>query len=395
MMQSAAILWHVSLLVPDDQKGLALGIVGLVRVVPTIAFSLVGGVVADAINRRKVMLLTQTAMTVFAALLAMLTLGGTESLWQLYLLTGLGAAAGAVDNPSRQSLFPNLVPREHLPNAISLNTIMFEVAAVLGPTLGGLLIATADIGWVYVVNAASFLAVIASLLLMRNVPGHSAGTQRDLSLRSALDGLRFVFRAPLIRSTMLLDFFANFFASAIALLPIFAQDILNVGAQGYGWLYAAPSIGALLTSLVMVRVVDRIDHRGRLLLWSIVVYAVITIVFGLSRNFWLTWLCLAIFGASDTVSTVLRNIIRQLHTPDHLRGRMTSVNMIFFMGGPQLGELEAGVVADLFGAPISVISGGIGALIATLWIVRTTPDLAAYRSEEPAPAAPNEAAPAD
>ncbi len=395
MMQSAAILWHVSLLVPDDQKGLALGAVGLVRVLPTIAFSLVGGVVADALNRRKVMLVTQGAMTLFAAVLALLSLWGTESLWQLYLLTALGAAAGAVDNPSRQSLFPNLVPREHLPNAISLNTIMFEVAAVLGPTLGGLLIATTDIGWVYVVNAVSYVAVIGSLLLMRGVPGHSAGTRRDISLGSALEGLRFVFREPLIRSTMLLDFFANFFASAIALLPIFAQDILQVGAQGYGWLYAAPSIGALLTSLVMVRVVDRIEHRGRLLLWSIVIYAVITIVFGLSRSFWLTWLCLAIFGASDTISTVLRNIIRQLNTPDNMRGRMTSVNMIFFMGGPQLGELEAGVVADLFGAPISVISGGIGALIATLWVVRTTPALAAYKREEPEPIAPAQAAPAD
>lgn len=383
MMQSAAILWHVSLLVPPDQKGLALGTVGLVRVLPTVTFSLFGGVIADAMNRRKVMLLAQTAMTVFAGLLAWATLAGTASVWHLYLLTALGAAAGAIDNPARQSLFPNLVPREHLPNAISLNTIMFETAAVVGPTLGGLIIAYTDVGWVYVFNAVSFLAVIASLLLMRNVPGAAPGSRRDLSLGAAAEGLRFTFREPLIRSTMVLDFFANFFASAIALLPIFAQDILNVGAQGYGWLYAAPSIGALLTSLAMVRVVDRIDRRGQLLLWSVAAYAVATIVFGLSRSFWLTFACLAFFGASDTVSTVLRNIIRQLHTPDHLRGRMSSVNMIFFMGGPQLGELEAGVVADLFGAPISVISGGIGALIVTLYIARTTPTLQHYRREEP------------
>ncbi len=387
MMQSAAILWHVSLLVPPEQKGLALGAVGLVRVVPIVIFSLAGGVVADAMNRRKVLLLTQAAMTLFAAVLAVITLRGSTALWPLYLLTSLGAAAGAVDNPARQSLFPNLVPRKHLSNAISLNTIMFQVASVLGPTLGGLLIANANIGWVYVLNAVSYLAVIASLLLMRGVPAHSPGSQHDLSLTAALDGLRFVFRAPLIRSTMLLDFFANFFASAIALLPIFAQDILKVGAQGYGWLYAAPSVGAMLTSFAMVRLVDRIEHRGRVLLWSIAVYALSTIVFGLSRSFWLTFLCLAVFGASDTVSTVLRNIIRQLTTPDHMRGRMTSVNMMFFMGGPQLGELEAGVVADLFGAPISVISGGIGALIATVWVARTTPALGEYRREEPTAAA--------
>jgi MFS family permease len=389
MMQSAAILWHVSLLVPDDQKGLALGMVGLVRVLPTIAFSLFGGVIADAMNRRKVMLLAQLSMTVFAGLLAWFTLQGTATIWHLYLLTALGAAAGAIDNPARQSLFPNLVPREHLPNAISLNTIMFETAAVVGPTAGGLLIAQANVGWVYVFNAVSFLAVISSLLLMRNVPAAAPGSRRDISLGAALEGLRFVFREPLIRSTMLLDFFANFFASAIALLPIFATDILNVGPEGYGWLYAAPSLGALITSLVMVRAINRIENRGRVLLWSIIWYAVATIVFGLSRSFWLTFLCLAFFGASDTVSTVLRNIIRQLYTPDHMRGRMSSVNMIFFMGGPQLGEAEAGLVTDLFGAPISVVSGGIGALIATLYIARTTPMLRHYRREEPAlPAGP-------
>ncbi len=392
MMQSAALLWHVALLAPPDQKGLALGLVGLVRFVPIVIFSLAGGVVADAMNRRKVLLLTQAAMALLAALLAIITLSGDTTLWPLYVLTGLSAAAAAVDNPARQSLFPNLVPREHLSNAISLNTIMFQLASVLGPTLGGAMIARAQdqvapIGWIYVLNAVSFLAVIASLLLMRNVPAHSPGSQHDISWRAATDGLRFVFSAPLLRSTMLLDFFANFFASAIALLPIFAQDVLKVGGQGYGYLYAAPSIGAMLTSLVMVKLVDRIERRGRVLLWSIAVYALSTIVFGLSRSFWLAFACLAVFGASDMVSTVLRNIIRQLNTPDNMRGRMTSVNMMFFMGGPQLGELEAGAVANLLGAPISVISGGIGALIATLWVAHTTPALSEYRREAPAGAA--------
>jgi MFS family permease len=182
---------------------------------------------------------------------------------------------------------------------------------------------------------------------------------------------------------MLLDFFANFFASAIALLPIFAQDILNVGARGYGWLYAAPSAGAMLTSLLMVRLTDRIERRGLVLLWSVAVYGLATVVFGLSRSFWLTFAALAMTGAADTVSMVLRNVIRHLGTPDHLRGRMVSVNMIFFAGGPQLGELEAGLVANALGAPISVISGGIGALVATVWIGRTTPQLSGYRRDDP------------
>jgi MFS family permease len=178
---------------------------------------------------------------------------------------------------------------------------------------------------------------------------------------------------------MLLDFFATFFSSATALMPIFAQDILKVGAKGYGWLYAAPSLGALLTSIFMVRIVDHINRRGPVLLWAVAGYGLATVLFGISNWFWLTFTALVLTGVTDTVSMVLRNIIRQLETPDNLRGRMTGVNMIFFMGGPQLGEMEAGLVANWLGAPFSVISGGVGCLIAAAWIALVTPDLARYR----------------
>jgi MFS family permease len=187
-----------------------------------------------------------------------------------------------------------------------------------------------------------------------------------------------VFSSPIIRSTMMLDFFATFFSSATALLPIFAQDVLQVGAKGYGWLYAAPSVGAVLTSVAMVHSIDKIERRGRVLIWAVVAYGAATIVFGLSRFFWLTFVCLAVTGAADTVSTVLRNVIRQLATPDHLRGRMTGVNMVFFMGGPQLGELEAGAVAQWIGPRASVVTGGVGCLIATAWIAARTPALRRY-----------------
>lgn len=178
---------------------------------------------------------------------------------------------------------------------------------------------------------------------------------------------------------MLLDFFATFFASATALLPIFAQDILHVGAAGYGWLFAAPAVGAFITSVALVPASARIRNRGTAIVWSVAGHGIATIVFGISRMFWLTFMCLALVGATDTVSTVLRNIIRNLETPDRLRGRMTGINMVFFMGGPQLGELEAGAVANSFGAPFSVITGGIGCLIATAWIALTTPSLRKYR----------------
>ena len=385
MMQSAAILWHVSLLVEPAQRGLALGMVGLVRVVPIVAFSLVGGVVADAHDRRRLMLLTQTGMAMCAALLAWVALTGGRAVWPIYALAAAGASFGAFDNPARQALIPTLVPAAHLPNAISLNAIMFQTASVLGPTVGGLLIGGLGVGWAYACNAASFLFVIVAVLAMRGIGGRAERRAGRISIAAAVEGLRFVFETPLIRSTMLLDFFATFFASATALLPIFAQDILHVGARGYGLLSAAPSVGAILASVVMVRLVDRIERRGAVLLWAIAIYGVATVLFGVSRQFMFTFICLAVTGAADTVSMVIRNLVRQLGTPDRMRGRMTSVNMIFFMGGPQLGELEAGLVAHAWGPVVSVVSGGLGCLAVTGWIAARTPQLRQYHASTPLP----------
>jgi MFS family permease len=381
MMQNAALLWHVSLLVAPDRKGLALGMVGLVRIIPVTVFSMISGVVADAWDRRRLMLFTQIAATIVSAMLAVLTFRGLTQVWPIYLLAALGSAVGAFDLPARGALVPTLVPREHLPNAISLNAIMFQTASVVGPSLGGVLIATTGVGWAYVANAISFGFVIGALLLMRDLPPHPrsvAGSRDDVSLHAAMEGLRFVFRSPLIRSTMLLDFVATFFSSATALLPIFAQDILQVGGRGYGWLYAAPAVGAMATSAVMVPMIDRVERRGATLLWAVFGHGLATVVFGYSRTFWLTFVCLALVGATDTVSMIIRNIVRQLETPDRLRGRMMGVNMVFFMGGPQLGELEAGAVANWFGAPLSVITGGLGCLLATGWVAASTPALRHY-----------------
>ncbi len=391
MMQTAGLLWHVSLLVPPEQKGLALGLVGLVRIVPFIAGSLVSGVAADAFDRRRMLLITQWCMALAAGVLALITFGGLTSIWPVYLLAGVGAAASAFDSPARFAFITNIVPREHLPNALSLNVIMGQVASVLGPTLAGLTIAGLGVGWVYAFNGASFLAVIVALLLMRDVPQRAAEEVSRFSLQAALEGVRFVMQEPLIRSTTLLDFVANFFSSAYALLPIFAQDILAVGAQGYGWLYAAPSIGAVIGSAVMVRLVDRVNRRGWLLLGAVGVYGLATVAFGLSRSFWLTFACLAATGGADTISMVLRHVIRQLGTPDHLRGRMTSVTSLFFAGGPELGEMEAGVVAHFWGAAFSVVSGGLACLFATGLIAWQTPELRGYRREE-APVAAGSAA---
>jgi MFS family permease len=368
-----------------------------VRVVPVVVFSMLSGVAADVYDRRRLMLVTQTLMAIFAAALAAITWRGLHSVWPVYAISAASAAAGAFDLPARQALTPNLVPREDLPNALTLNTIMFQVAAVTGPAAGGIVIGQFGVAWAYAINAVSFLVVIVALLLMSASAGqtHRAGEGgRDVrderhepgasgkaafTWHAAMEGLRFVFRAPLIRSTMLLDFFATFFSSAMALLPIYAQDILGVGAHGYGWLYAAPAVGAMLTSAAMVRAVDWIDRRGDWLIVAVVGYGVATVGFGLSRSFWLSFFFLAMTGATDTVSMVFRNLIRLLETPDHLRGRMVGVNMVFFMGGPQLGELEAGLVAQWLGPVVSVVTGGVACVAATIWIAATTPALRGYR----------------
>jgi MFS family permease len=384
MMQNAGLLWHVSLLVSPEKKAIALGAVGLVKVVPIVALSTFSGVVADARNRRTLMLTTQTGAALVSLGLAALTFRGVTSVWPIYVLAALGAAVGVFDLPARQALVPTLVPRHDLPNAISLNAMMFQVASVVGPSVGGILIASTSVGWVYLANAVSFGCVMLALLMMRGVSGRpereADAPADDVSMRAAMEGLRFVFRSPLIRSTMLLDFFATFFSSATALLPIFAQDVLRVGATGYGWLYAAPALGAVLMSALMIPLTGRIVRRGPVLLWAVGAYGAATAVFGVSRWFWLTFACLAITGAMDTISMIIRNIVRQLETPDRLRGRMIGVNMVFFQGGPQLGELEAGAVANWLGPVVSVVSGGVGCVLATAWVAMVTPTLRHYRS---------------
>ncbi|MEO8083198.1 MAG: MFS transporter [Ardenticatenales bacterium] len=388
LMQSAAVLWHIKRFYPalpggalDPRAAIALGLVGLVRIGPIIVFSLVGGVVADSLDRRRLLVITQSIMGLAAVALAVATFNDMRVIWPIYVLTAIGAAAAAFDNPARNALVPSLVPPEHMASAVSLNTMMFQLSAVAGPALGGFVIAYLGLGWVYAINAISFAAVIIAVTRMRDLPAGAGAQGGSISLGAAWEGLQFVFKAPLIRGSMLMDFFATFFASATALLPIFAEDVLHVGVRGYGLLQAAPAAGAFLAAAVMVPAIRRMRRRGWVMLGSVFVYGAATVAFGLSRSFWLTFACLVVYGASDMVSTVIRNVIRQLATPDRLRGRMTSVNMLFFMGGPQLGEMEAGVVASIWGAAASVISGGIACLLATGWVAWSTPELRAYERE--------------
>ena len=385
-MQNAAIDWHVWVL---TRSPLALGFVGLVRVVPIVILSLVGGLVADRRDRRRVLIVTQSAMALVALGLGVVTLLGRDAVWAIYLLTACTSAAGAFDNPSRQSLLPRLVPEKDLPGALAIMLSGFQAASICGPALTGLILAgtargsgegasslhghTGGLALVYFLNAVSFLGVLATLITLRTSGevARSEGAPEN-PLASLKEGLRFVFTTPILVWTMTLDFFATFFAGSVSLLPIFADQVLKAGPAGYGWLRAAPGIGALVGS-VWTSVHSLPRRQGRVFLWAVAAYGAATIVFGLSRGFWLTFGALALVGLSDTISTVVRQTVRQLVTPDGLRGRMTGVNMIFFMGGPQLGELEAGFVASLFasaalGATVAVVSGGVGTLLVVAFI---------------------------
>ncbi|MDT7605196.1 MAG: hypothetical protein QOF61_3193 [Acidobacteriota bacterium] len=390
-MQLVAINWHVYLLAKPygaRHAALALALVGLVRVVPIILCSLVGGVVADAFDRKRLMLLAQTVMLLTAGTLSIITAVGWTRLWVIYSLTAIASAATAFENPSRQALLPSLVPASILPNAVSLGFIAFQIATVSGPLLAGLILGAYGPAPVYALNSISFLAVMAAVVAIR-AGGRGVDEEAGkVSFEALREGLRFVWRTPIIVQTMTLDFVATFFASATALLPIFADRIVVGGTLGIvalakpavrlGVLAASSSVGSVVAGLAMTRA-GWSRKPGAIVLGAVAAYGAATLAFGLSRLFWLSCLMLAVVGASDTVSTVIRQTVRQLVTPDRLRGRMTSVNMIFFMGGPQLGEFEAGMLAAAIGAPLSVVVGGVGTLLAVAFAASKAKELLRYR----------------
>jgi MFS family permease len=381
-MQVAAILWQIRDLtaVPNP---LALGGLGLARILPVVIFSLVGGAAADAFNRRRIILITQSVLALTAFGLAALTLTGLIQIWMIYALTAIQAAALAFDLPARASLVPNLVPGDDLPSAFSMTSIAFNAGAIIGPGLSGLVIATLGQGYTYFLNGISFLFLLAAIVAIGRVPQHiQPGGIRWGAIR---DGLRFIYNRKIILSSMLLDFFATFFASANTLMPIIARDILKVGVSGYGWLMAAQPVGSVAASLVVSQA-HALRRQGRLLIGSVVIFGASTVFFGMANGFLFAMLMLIVMGAADAVSTIIRNTVRQMQTPDSMRGRMTSINQMFFQGGPQFGEVEAGIVAQILGVPFAIISGGIGTIIAAALIVRKWPVLLTFNGDEPIPA---------
>jgi MFS family permease len=382
-MQISALFWHIRSLTGEPNP-LALGGIGLARILPIIIFSIISGPVADAFNRRRILFITQSLLALIALALALLTITGRITLWHIYALTALQAATIAFDLPARQAMIPNLVQPKDLPNAFSMQSIASNTGSVIGPMLSGVVIATLGQGYTYFFNAVSFLAVIIALVLIGPVAQETRKTA-GLNLSAVKDGFSFIFTRPMILSSMLLDFVATFFASANTMLPIVARDILKVGEVGYGFLSAAQPVGSVLAALVISQL-HTLRRQGPVFLWSVVIFGAATVLFGITHTFVPALLALVLVGAADAVSTIIRNTIRQLQTPDNIRGRMTSINQLFFQGGPQLGEVEAGVVAQLFGVPFTIISGGIGCIVGMLLIIRKWPQLRTYNGDEPVPA---------
>ena len=379
-MQQWALFWHISTLSRDP---IAVSIIGGVRFGAILCFSLVGGLVADRYNRRNILFITQTLAMVVAFVLGFLTLSGHIQLWHIYTLTALQAVAMAFDLPARQALMPNLVPREILPSAFSLQSIAFNTGSILGPGLSGIVIGYMGQAAVYFINAISFLAVIFALLALGRIPQEKKEIKSGLSaaLLDIRDGVSFIRSQPLILASMCLDFLATFFSSANTLLPYFSQNVLHVGEVGYGWLAASESIGAVIVGVIISQY-SHIRKQGPLLIGAVLVFGLATILFGVSHFYTIVIFALALMGAADSVSTIIRNTIRQLITPDSMRGRMTSINQIFFMGGPQLGEIEAGAVAKYFGVPFAIISGGVGTILGAWLVAFVWPLLKSYNGDE-------------
>lgn len=378
-MQIVAVAWQVYEI---TRNPISLGLIGVANFLPILLFSLIGGLVADKLNRKKILLLSQIAQSVFAFIFFSLTLNNLINPWVIYSILVLISIAQAFSLPARQSVIPHLVPKQYFMNAVSLGTLQFQTATLIGPAIAGFLIAGFGVFIIYLLNSISFLFFIGAILSINTSLQKHNRAKVEFSIKSILEGIRFVLKTPILYSTMILDFLATFFGEASILMPVFAQDVLHVGVQGLGLLYASSALGGVLAGLLVAGLHHRIKYQGKVIIGSIILYGVSTIAFGLSKILPLSLLFLVLVGFGDMVSTIIRNTIRQVVTPDHLRGRMASITRMFFQGGPQLGEIEAGFLAKLIGGPFSVVIGGVGVILITSIVALKIPKLRNYQGKE-------------
>ncbi len=367
-MLSVAVSWDLYI---ATRSAVVLGNVGLVQVAPFLLFALASGHFADIYDRRRILVVTQILYVVSSLLLAL----APHSVALIYTCLFLTATARTFQGPARLALLPHVAPEGALRNAITWNSSASEIANVSGPALAGVILALAGSTWVYYVQCGCASAVLLcfGLLRVRRDEQPEARTSAPQGLSAVLEGVRFVFRNPLILPAISLDMFAVLFGGATALLPIYAVEILHTGPRGLGWLRAAPSIGAATMAMITAHRI-RFEKAGRALLTAVAGFGVATVIFGLSRNLWLSFFALLLTGAFDNISVVLRHSLVQTETPDAVRGRVLAVNNIFISCSNQLGAVESGWVAALLGAVPSVVLGGIATIgIAAVWSALSVP----------------------
>jgi MFS family permease len=370
-MQVVAVAWQVYLL---THSAIALGVIGLVQAIPRLLFSLIGGVFADALDRRKLLIVVEVALATTSTVLALTTIFHVINMVIIYAVVLFAAAFSAFEFPTRQSIIPTLVPRWQMADAISLSMAMMQLTFIVGATAGGFVIAWIGVANTYWVDVVSYFVVIGSLLFM-TIPRVPAEKRPQTGLSGLADGMRFLRAHPIILAVLSLDFFATFFGSPKSLLPIYASSILHVGAQGLGILTAATSIGAVALTPLAGRI-GRISRQGLGIVLAIISWGVFIICFGVFIGpLWVAVVFLALAGAADMVSMILRGLVVQLITPDEFRGRMSAVNAMFVIGGPMLGQFESGLVAGIFTPEISVVTGGLACIIATIVIAFSVPNL--------------------
>ncbi len=357
-MLATAVGWEIYERTGDP---LSLGWIGVARALPVILFALPAGQVIDRFDRRWVLVLTQVAMGLGAAALAVASSLGDTPLIVMYGLLALMGCARAFNGPSRATLLPLIVAPGAFPNAVAWNSSVFQLSAVLGPIVAGVMLAEFGSAWeVYAITAAFCMLFAITALGVR--PREAPRATGPISMSSLFAGAGFIWREKPILGALTLDLFAVLLGGATALLPIYAKDILKVGPEGLGLLRAAPFVGAFLMSLLLTRL-PPFRRSGHVLLWSVAGFGVCMVVFGFSTVFWLSLLALFMSGALDTVSVVIRHVLVQLRTPNELRGRVSSVNSVFIESSNELGAFESGLVAAYFGVVFSVVSGGIGTVL--------------------------------
>jgi MFS family permease len=371
---TVAMAWQIYEL---TNSPLQIGFLGLARALPQIFLLLVGGLLADAMDRRKLMMCTQIGLCCVSTTLSLLTYFGKASPHMLYAATMFLAVFTSLEQPSRQSMIPSLVPREVLAQALALQGTQRYVPIIAGPSLAGVLLAFSGPAACYAVDACSWLAMLGALRLLRTkIP--EGGGWKSVSLNSLRQGLGFVWSHGVIFPLMLLDFSATFFGNARGLFPIFARDILFVGPKGLGLLYASRAVGSLLAAVGM-SVVGPVRRGGRWVIIGIGIYGLSTVLFAKSNVFWFSLAMLALTGVGDTISSILRSTINQLGTPDELRGRMSSINSVFTSNGPQLGQFESGLVAAWLGAEASALIGGLATLLVLAGVAAAFPMVRQYQ----------------